>query len=176
MPKTKARPQVLEDRTATGAVLNFVFAHGGSIITARAVADSLGLDQKVTATLLSRLAREGKLIRLDRGRYSSSMNIRSSKPQKPLMHGGEDNWRRAFDAIVTEMTRALGPAAMKRLRSSIEGQGLRERTEGLIAFLRQELGDKLALDMIQPIFETIFGDSGRAAAIRLCIPKGGAGE
>jgi hypothetical protein len=175
MPKTKASLQVLEDRTATGAVLDFVFAHGGSIITAKAVADSLGLDQKVTATLLSRLAREGKLVKLDRGRYSSSRNIRTSKPQKPLMHGGEDNWRKAFDAISIEMARALGPAAMKRLQGTFQCQGLRERTEGLIAFLRQELGDKLALDMIQPIFETIFGDSGRAAAIRLCIPKGGAG-
>jgi len=175
MPKTKARAQVLEDRTATGAVLDFVFAHGGSIITARAIADSLGLDQKVTATLLSRLAREGKLVKLDRGRYSSSRNIRNSKPQRALMLGGEDNWRRAFDAISTEMARALGPAAMKRLDSSIEGRGLRERTEGLVAFLRQELGEKLALDMVQPIFETIFGDSGRTAALRLCIPKGGAG-
>jgi len=173
MPKTKVRSLVLEDRTATGAVLDFVFAHTGSIITARAVADTLGLDQKVTATLLSRLAREGKLVKLDRGRYSSSRNLRIAKPQKPLMHGGEDNWRKAFDTISIEMARALGSAAMKRLQGTIQGQGLRERTEHLVAFLRQELGDKLALDMVQPIFETIFGDSGRAAAIRLCIPKGG---
>jgi hypothetical protein len=174
MPKSKARAQSLEDRTATRAVLDFVFAHGGTIITARAIADSIGLDQKVTATLLSRLAREGKLVKIDRGRYSSSRNLRSNKPIKALMIGGEDNWRKAFDALSSEMDKALGPAALKRLQGPIEVHGLRERTEHLIASLRQELGDKLALDMVQPIFETIFGDSGRAAAIRLCIPKGGA--
>jgi hypothetical protein len=176
MPKTKARALELEDKTATGAVLDFVFTHGGTVITARAVADSLGLDQKVTATLLSRLAREGKLVKIDRGRYSSSRNLRSSKPLKALMIGGEDNWRKAFDAISNEMARALGPAAMKRLQGTLEVQGLRARTERLIGALRQELGDKLALDMVQPIFETIFGESGRTAAIRLCLPKGGPGS
>jgi hypothetical protein len=174
MPKTKAKAPALEDRTATSAVLDFVVSHGGSIITARAIADNLGLDQKVTATLLSRLAREGKLVKLDRGRYSSSRNLRNAKPQKALIIGGEDNWRKAFDAISKEMARALGPAAMKRIQPTVEGRGLRERTERLVETLRQELGDKLALDMVQPILETIFGDSGRAAAVRLCIPKGGA--
>jgi hypothetical protein len=182
MPRSRSRSPDLENRTATGAVLDFMTAHKGTVIAARTVADSLGLDRKVTATLLSRLAHEGILVKLDRGRYSSSRNTRpSSNPKtvrarRVLLSGGEDLWKRAFDGISAEIDRALGPATTGRLGTGGPPQAHRERTELLIAALRQELGGRLALDLVQPVLESIFGTNGRAAAVRLCIPRGGAGE
>jgi hypothetical protein len=179
MPKSRSRTPDLGDRTATGAVLEFMSAHRGRVVAARTVADTLGLDRKITATLLSRLAREGRLVKLDRGRYSltggpgCSPRADAVRPRRALLSGGEGLWKRAYVGISAEVDRALGPAASERLVKGGPSQGHRERVERLIAALGQELGGRLALDLVQPILESVFGENGRAAAVRLCIPRGG---
>lgn len=175
MPKSRSRTPDLGDRTATGAVLDFMSAHRGRVVAARTVADTLGLDRKITATLLSRLAREGRLVKLDRGRYSLTGGPRADvvRPRRALLSGGGGLWKRAYDGISAEVDRALGPAASERLVKGILLRGHREKVERLIAALGQELGGRLALDLVQPILESIFGENGRAAAVRLCVPRGG---
>jgi hypothetical protein len=175
MPKSRSRTPDLGDRTATGAVLDFMSAHRGRVVAARTVADTLGLDRKVTATLLSRLAREGRLVKLDRGRYSLTGGPRTDvvRPQRTLRSGGEGLWKRAYDGISAEVDGALGRAASQRILNDAPAKGHRERTEQLIMALGKELGGRLALDLVQPILETVFGENGRAAAVRLCIPRGG---
>jgi hypothetical protein len=180
MPRNKPRPQDRGCASATSAVLEFMLAHGGSVVTARAVADSLGLDRKVTATLMSRLAHEGRLVRLDRGRYSTSKGVRAiptgrpARPQQLVLSSGKALWDKVFNEISDEVIRVLGPTSGKRLVSSTDGQDVRERTERLVEALVRELGGRLALDLVQPIYGEVFGDNGRAAAMRLCIPRGGA--
>jgi len=180
MPRNKPRPQDPGCPSTTSAVLEFVLAHGDSVVTARAVADSLGLDRKVTATLMSRLAHEGRLVRLDRGRYSTTKGARPAHSGRPIrlqhavLSGGKALWDKVFNGISDEVFRVLGPASGKKLVSSIECQDVRERTERLVEALVRELGARLALDLVQPIYGEVFGDNGRAAAMRLCIPRGGA--
>lgn len=179
MPRNKPRPLDREGTSATSAVLDFMLAHGGSVVSARAVADSLGLDRKVTATLMSRLAHEGRLVRSARGRYSTNKGARPSASGRParlrqtVLSSGKALWDKAYTCISDEVVRAIGPASGKRLVSSIEGQDVRERTERLVSALVRELGGRLALDLVQPILGAVFGENGRVTAVRLCINRGG---
>jgi len=156
-------------------------AHRGRVVAARTVADTLGLDRKVTATLLSRLAREGRLVKLDRGMYSLAGGPGRSprpdvvRPRRAPLSGGDGLWKRAFEGISAEVNKALGPGAADRLLSDGTPRGHREMTERLMTALSQELGGRLALDLVQPVLESLFGENGRAAAVRLCNPRGGAG-
>jgi len=179
MHKSRSRTPDLGDRTATGAVLEFMSAHRGRAVAARTVADTLGLDRKVTATLLSRLAREGRLVKLDRGMYSLTGSPGRSprsdvvRPRRALLSGGEGLWKKAYEGISAEVDGALGRAASQRILNDAPAKGHRERTEQLIMALGKELGGRLALDLVQPVLESIFGENGRAAAARLCVPRGG---
>jgi len=167
------------DRTSkTESVLEFIQGHDGDVVTASMVADELGLDRKVTGTLLARLASEGRIVKLGRGRYSRSRRVRTraSRP-KGSQRKAKDRWDRAFDEISREMEEVLGPSA-SRISKSIAGMSVRSprtRVERLVKELRGGLGPRLALDMVQPILEDIFGLNGREMATGLCFPDGGGG-
>jgi hypothetical protein len=161
-------------RTKTEEVLEFLKARKDSAITAVMVADSLGLDRKVTATLLSRLAREGRVMKVGRGRYS--MRARpSERVERRGQAFAEGKWKRAFEEIWKDITCLLGPVS-DRLRQKVDGgpsSDHRRRTERTVVELRREIGARMALDIVHPIFKDIFGDNGVEMAKRLCSSGGG---
>ena len=171
--KRKGRPSSEGRTTKTEAVMDFVKAHSDDAITAGMVADSIGLDRKVTATLLARLASEGRIFKVGRGRYSTSRRARGKRVSrgKRMVKEADARWRRAFEEISKEVEDALGPAAT-RLRRTATGKGARARTERLVKELRRGMGPRLALDVVQPILEEIFGENGREMAARLCGGEG----
>lgn len=159
----------------TEAVLEFVLTRRSRDISANAVADALGLDRKVVATLLARLASEGRIKKRGRGMYSASGRPTGRSTKGRLQVKADDGWKRAYEELSKEMGQALGPAA-DRIREVIsEGRtsGFRQRTEELVKELREDLGGRLALDMVQPVLEDIFGENGRETAVKLCFPDGG---
>jgi hypothetical protein len=134
------------------------------------VADELGLDRKVTGTLLARLASEGRIVKVGRGRYSLSRRTRARTSRSKGPPRTKGRWDRAFDEISKEMEEALGPSATRIVESIDEKQARspRTRVERLVRELKAGLGPRLALDIVQPILEDIFGANGREMASRLC--------
>lgn len=161
----------------TEAVVEFILSHKGREVDASTVADSLGLDRKVVATLLSRLASEGKVTKLGRGRYSASGRVRTQRPStaRRLSAKADEGWKRAYDDISKEIAQALGPASdrIRRDGSRRRSATYRAMTEELVKELRGGMGGRMALDMVQPILETIFGENGKETAMRMCFPAGG---
>lgn len=177
-PRSQRRP-ALDGATKTEIVMDFILDHGKDVVTAGMVADSLGLDRKVTGTLLARLSSDGRIVKVGRGRYSaSSRALRNRKggvrPSIRISKGADERWVKALELISKEVEGALGASAGRIVTSErgIRRKGPRAEVEMLVARLREGLGSRLALDMVQPILEQVFGDNGEEMALRLCFPDG----
>lgn len=180
---TKGRLIHPDTGSKTDAVLDFLASHRGRAINASTVADSLGLDRKVTATLLARLAGEGKVEKVGRGMYGMPTGRKGGKgeltaAQVRVSKRAGERWRRAYEEISKEAEEALGPAAtrIRRDGDGRAGAGYRAMTERLVKELREGIGGRMALDMVLPILEGIFGDNGRDTATRLCGTAAGNGR
>jgi hypothetical protein len=164
--------------------MDFILDHCRDVVTAGMVADSLGLDRKVTGTLLARLSSDGRIAKVGRGRYSASSRAPRNRkvvtrPSKRISKDADDRWGRALELISKEVEGALGASAGRIVAAGrgMRRKGPRAEVEMLVARLREGLGSRLALDMVQPILEQVFGDNGEDMALRLCFPDcvGGGG-
>lgn len=177
----------------TAAVIGFVADRPGKKLSPAHVADSLCLDRKVASTLLSRLAREGRIMRVGRGQYSSletdpdaeggAMPGNDARSEKiasgeaaadilgPEVPGDEPEgiWSRIYEELTMEIERALGPGGGAIIGEATgRPDGYRDRTEDVVHRLRDDVGGRLALDMVRPILERYFGVNGADTAERLC--------